>query len=250
MERLGQNISVCMATFNGERFIKEQIESILIQLGSDDELIISDDNSTDATIAIIGKFVDDRIRLITNQGVKSVTYNFENALRNSSGDLIFLSDQDDVWFPKKIETMKHHLSKYDLVMSNCNFIDEKGESMNCSFFDKFHSGPGVLKNFLKNTFLGNCMAFRRSVLDRALPFPFEIHRATQYQIYQDVWLGLLANSLFNVVFIPEKLSGFRRHLNNASPTEMNSKSPQPLSWKFRGRALLASALLKRIFRIG
>ena len=119
-----------------------------------------------------------------------------------------------------------------------------------SFFENFNSGPGLFKNFAKNTFLGNCMAFRRSVLERALPFPEELHQATRYLIYQDVWLGLLANSLFRVAFIPEKLSGFRRHTGNASPTEMGVKSPQSLSRKLRGRTLLAVALLKRILSIG
>lgn len=239
-----------MATYNGEQFIREQIKSILIQLGTDDELIISDDSSTDDTLKIISQFDDSRIQVLTNQSPRSATRNFENALRHATGDVIFLSDQDDVWFPNKMSIMMPYLEKYDLVVSNCNFIDGVGKPMGESFFENFHSGPGFLKNFTKNTFLGNCMAFRRSVLDKALPFPEELHRATRYLIYQDVWLGLLANALFSVAFIPDKLSSFRRHSGNASPTEMGVKSPQPLSRKLRGRALLTVALLKRILSIG
>ena len=239
-----------MATYNGERFIREQIESIIVQLKVNDELIISDDSSTDNTLGIISQFDDSRIRVLTNQSFRSATRNFENALRHATGEVIFLSDQDDIWLPHKMSTMAPHLQNCDLVVSNCDFIDAVGKPMGESFFENFHSGPGLLKNFVKNTFLGNCMAFRRSVLDRALPFPEELHRATRYLIYQDVWLGLLANALFRVKFIPEKLSGFRRHAGNASPTEMSVKSPQPLSRKLRGRALLAIALLKRILSIG
>lgn len=242
-------ISVCMATYNGERFVHEQIESILLQLENDDELIISDDASTDSTMSIINNLTDSRIRVIDNQSSRSATRNFENALCHATGDIIFLADQDDVWFYDKVRLMKLQLITHDLVVSNCNFIDENGQSLGGSFFEYFHSGPGILKNFAKNTFLGNCMAFRRTVLERALPFPHELHKATRYLIYQDVWLGLLANCLFRVVFIPQKLSGFRRHTNNASPTEMGVKSPQSLGRKFHGRILLAVALLKRILNI-
>ena len=243
-------ISVCMATYNGERFIKDQIESIIVQLGINDELIISDDSSTDNTLKIISRFNDSRIKVFNSHTFRSATRNFENALSYATGDVIFLSDQDDVWFPHKMRIMMLYLQKYDLVVSNCDFIDEFGKPMGESFFENFRSGPGLLKNFIKNTFLGNCMAFRRTVLDKALPFPEHLHRATRYLIYQDVWLGLLANALFRVKFIPEKLSGFRRHASNASPTEMGIKSPQPLSRKLCGRSLLAVALLKRILSIG
>ena len=242
-------ISVCMASYNGERFIYKQIKSILDQLGPNDELIISDDASTDNTLLVIGMFRDNRIRVLTNPTLKSATRNFENALSHAVGDIIFLSDQDDVWFPGKVRTMIPYLENYDLVVSNCEFIDENDNLLGGSFFEHFHSGPGVLKNFVKNTFLGNCIAFSRTILDRALPFPIELHKATQYSIYQDVWFGLLANSLSQVLFISEKLSGFRRHTNNASPTEMTVKSPQSLRRKVCGRTLLAIALLKRILNI-
>jgi glycosyltransferase involved in cell wall biosynthesis len=239
-----------MATYNGERFVREQIESILPQLGPNDELIISDDASTDNTLSIIRKLPDRRICILVNETpLRSATRNFENALRHAAGDVIFLSDQDDVWFPQKVKTMLPYLQTNDMVVSNCDFIDEKGQPLGGSFFEYFHSGPGTIKNFMKNTMLGNCMAFRRSFLDRAMPFPEELHRATRYLVYQDVWFSLLANALFKVAFIPEKLSGFRRHTSNASPTEMAVKSPQPLSRKMRGRMLLATALFKRILNI-
>lgn len=239
-------VSVCMATYNGDKFIEEQVASILTQINRDDELIISDDSSSDRTVEIIKLFKDSRIRLVVNPFPRSATRNFENSLRHASGDIIFLADQDDVWYPDKVSVMTHYLQKYDLVVSDCNFIDSESRIIGESFFAAYASNKGVIKNFYKNSFLGNCMAFNRCVLERVLPFPEEIHQATQFKIYQDVWIGLLANILFKVKFIPQILSGFRRHSQNASPTELHTPSPQSLGSKFKGRLLLAVGLSKRV----
>lgn len=94
-------ISVCMATYNGEEYIKEQLESILCQLGEMDEIIISDDGSTDNTLNIIESYNDSRIKIHINTGKHGFVYNFENALQKAKGEYIFLSDQDDIWLPEK-----------------------------------------------------------------------------------------------------------------------------------------------------
>ena len=96
-------ISVCIATYNGERYIREQLDSILSQLSLDDEVIISDDGSKDSTIEIISSYLDSRIKVFKNNGKHGYVGNFENALNHSSGDFIFLSDQDDIWELQKIE---------------------------------------------------------------------------------------------------------------------------------------------------
>ena len=88
-------ISVCIATYNGEKFIKQQIDSILVQLFDGDELLISDDNSTDRTVEIIKQIADSRIKLFFNKE-KGYTSNFENVLKQVSGDIVFLSDQDEI----------------------------------------------------------------------------------------------------------------------------------------------------------
>lgn len=98
-------ISVCIATYNGGKYIKEQLDSILFQLGKDDEVIISDDSSTDDTLSILESYHDERIVILTNQKFHSPVYNFENALKSAKGDFIFLSDQDDIWEPTKVEVM-------------------------------------------------------------------------------------------------------------------------------------------------
>ena len=88
-------ISVCIATYNGEHYINQQLKSILSQLSYNDEIIISDDSSNDKTINIIESFNDKRIKLLKYQKYFNPIYNFENTLKNVSGDYIFLSDQDD-----------------------------------------------------------------------------------------------------------------------------------------------------------
>ena len=94
-------ISVCMATYNGAQFIKEQIDSILCQLSTEDELIISDDGSTDETLSIINSYKDNRIKVFQHKAAEGsafikATRNFENAMSHAVGDYIFLSDQDDM----------------------------------------------------------------------------------------------------------------------------------------------------------
>jgi len=108
-------ISVCMASYNGEKYIRQQIDSILPQLGESDELIISDDSSTDDTISVVKSINDNRIKLIKDQKFKSPVSNFENAIKNATGDFIFLCDQDDIWQPNKVESVLPFLKQYDLV---------------------------------------------------------------------------------------------------------------------------------------
>ena len=96
-------ISVCIATYNGEKYIKQQLLSILKQIKVNDEIIISDDHSTDKTFNIIKSFNDTRIKFFLNNKGKGYTRNFENALEKAHGDIIFLSDQDDIWIDNKVE---------------------------------------------------------------------------------------------------------------------------------------------------
>lgn len=245
-----KRISVCLASYNGARFIEKQLSSILMQLGVNDEVIVSDDSSTDDTVAIVKKINDQRIFLIENQKYKSAVLNFENALKKAQGEYIFLSDQDDVWKPNKVQRMLEVLKEVDLVVSDCDFIDDNGNIIGNSCFEMYHSGPGVLKNFVKNSYLGNCMAFNRKVLIRVLPFPFQLQKASRLLLFHDVWIGLIANLCYKVMFIPDKLSSFRRHTGNASPTEMSAKSPNSLSIKLTSRWLLLGALINRLTNQG
>lgn len=210
-------ISVCIATHNGGRFLKEQLTSILCQIGENDEVIISDDGSTDDTLKIINGFNDKRIIVVNQKSPKGLpaheyaTLNFENALKASHGDYIFLSDQDDVWVHNKVAVMMKYLEKFSYVVSDCYVTDA---NLNIISNSRFTPESGITKNkylaFLKSTpYQGSCAAFRREVLNKALPFPNGIQS-------HDRWIGFVADFYFSVKIIPNCLIYYRRHEGVAS----------------------------------
>ncbi len=208
-------ISVCMATYNGEKYLKEQIDSILCQLNSNDELIISDDGSTDGTIEIIEGYNDGRIKLYKNSFHNFVA-NFEFALKQVQGDYVFLCDQDDIWLENKIATMSGYLDEYDLVMSDCRLIAEDKSVLFDSYFQLRKSHKGLMRNLIINSYMGCCMAFRRQLLSYVLPFPHQI-------CSHDMWIGLVAELKGNIFLLPQQLILHRRHGRNASATGEKSR---------------------------
>ena len=201
-------ISVCMATYNGERYIKEQVISILNQLGPDDELIVSDDGSKDNTLQVLEGFNDPRIKLFDGPH-RGLTYNFENAIKNAVGDYIFLTDQDDVWEPDKVERMVEALHHVDLVVSDAWICDENAVSTGKSLYDICKPHKGFWPTLYHTTYIGCCTAFRRTILKRLLPFPPHI-------VMHDYWIGQIADLYYKTTFIPDKLLRYRRHGNNTS----------------------------------
>lgn len=197
-------ISVCVATYNGERFVEAQLRSILSQLGPEDEVIVSDDESTDKTLQVVESLKDKRIRVL-HSTAHYFKWNFHNALQAAKGDIIFLSDQDDVWLPGKVEKCLKALEEVDMVVHDSRVVDNEMQEIYPSFFRFYGSGPGLLKNALNNTYFGSCMAFRRRVLDAALPFP------ESNEIGHDIWLGLVAEMTGSVRFLDEPLLLYRRH---------------------------------------
>ena len=198
-----------MATFNGSAHIFEQLDSILKQIGISDEVIISDDSSTDSTIHIIKSFKDHRIKLFENQLYKNPIFNFENALSHAKGEMIFLSDQDDIWHENKVVSMLKALENADMVVCDCSFINDENIIILDSYFELVKSRPGLLRNLTKNSYFGCCMAFKSKVLKKALPFPKDIPM-------HDIWLGFISDLFYTPVFLPERLTYYRKHNNNAS----------------------------------
>ena len=220
-------ISVCVATYNGEKFIREQIESILCQLSSDDEIIVSDDGSTDGTIVIINCIGDKRIRIIEGPRKHSPTFNFENALKEAKGDYIFLADQDDVWKTNKVEVCMKWLQKYDCVVSDAEVTDSNLNPLYPSLYAIMQVRQGHIYNTVwKNGYTGCCMAFRRNILEASLPFPNDIPM-------HDIWIGNVAAYKYNVKFIPDKLILFRRHKETISCNGKGSKYSIWQQMKFR-----------------
>ena len=225
-----------MATCNGEKYICAQLESILRQLSENDEVVISDDSSTDNTIDIIKNCKDKRIQLYEHNHFNSPIFNFENALKKASGDIILLSDQDDIWLDNKVEVMTKLLLSYDLVVSDCILIDEDGTVLNDSFFELRGSKSGVIHNLIKNSYIGCCMAFNRKILEKALPFPDTIPM-------HDMWIGMVGQLFGKTYFCKEKLVKYRRHGENESPE--TGKSKFGILRKLSFRSILICQLLKR-----
>lgn len=231
-------ISVCIATYNGEKYFRQQLESILSQLSADDEVIISDDGSKDGTLALIESFHDPRVRVYKNEGKHGFVGNFNNAFQHVNGDYIFLSDQDDVWMPNKVDTvMKYLLNGVDLVTHNAQFIDRDGKDLGSDYFSHLHNKTDFWANFWKTRFLGCCMCFSRKVLDKCLPMPPEVKG-------HDFWIGMMALKHFNVKFIDDKLLCYRRHGGNVSSSGEKSNE----SWWYRIVEKRGYLLWKIMFR--
>ena len=224
--------TVCVATYNGERYIEQQLRSILAQIAPDDEVIVSDDESTDKTLNIVDSIGDKRIR-VRHSHAHYFRDNFVEAMREAKGEIIFLSDQDDVWLPGKYVRCVEELNAVDLVCTNSRMTDEALHVVEPYFFSIYHSGPGVIKNAMNNTYYGSCMAFRRSLLDDALPMP-ETH-----EIGHDIWLGLVAEMTGKVRFIRTPYLLYRRHgETRTATTGLLTRSKRPLWRKLWSRVVV------------
>lgn len=230
-------ISVCMACYNGHKYIRQQIDSILCQLSEEDELIISDDGSKDNTCAIIQNYNDSRIKLVHNQTNHGFIGNFENALREAKGDYIFLSDQDDYWKAGKIKTVIPQLQNYQLVIHDAELVDGEGKSLNKRYYECMHSKKGFFANLWKTRWLGCCMAFRKELLDYCLPFPKGI-------VGHDHWISTIGMFKFKYSYMPDVLMCYRRHGDNISPS--GEKSNTSWAYKIKKRIGVMILLMIRI----
>jgi len=237
------SVSVAMTTFNGDKYVSQQIESIITQLGKDDELIIADDGSTDDTVEIISEyaFSDKRIQVMLNNGL-GLAANFEKAIKACGNDLIFLSDQDDVWMPDKVETIKNYFildKRLTLIMSDGKVVDKNLSIINDSYIEMRGCSTGVIRNIIKNSYLGCAMAYRKSLNKIVLPIPPYI------PMNHDCWIGILAKVFGNVKIINEKLILYRRHDDNVTPLNSTSSMVTKLLWRLQ----LSCFLLIRIIKI-
>lgn len=207
-------ISVAVTTYNGENYIKAQMDSILANLAACDEVVVSDDGSTDATLAILKEYEDRQIsvRVIRGPG-EGILKNIGEVLQACRGRYIFLADQDDIWMKHKVETVMEQLGRDGcrLVCHDARVMDGSLQKVLMpSFFAYRGSRPGFLPNLVKNRYMGCCMAFERELLAYVLPIPQEIEM-------HDQWIGMI-NDLRGgkSLFIPDRLLIYRRHDKNVS----------------------------------
>lgn len=205
-------VSVAMAAYNGEQYIKEQIHSIVEQLGSNDELVISYDVSTDNTLAIIEELSRQypQIKVVHDKGA-GVFSNFENAIMNCQGDYVFISDQDDIWEGTKIShvTQLFESNDVDMIIHNGVHIDKDSNIISNDFFSEYGIRKGVVRNFLKPRYSGCCTAFNQKMREMILPIPREVGA-------YDHWIGMVGEIYGRVLFDPEILIRHRIHDDNVT----------------------------------
>jgi glycosyltransferase involved in cell wall biosynthesis len=203
-------IDVCIASYRGALFIEEQIDSILTQLQPGDRLIIADDGSTDGTLDIIRRY-GNQVMLVSGERVGGVVPNFERVLSASDADATVLADQDDVWLSGRLDYVRTALLTADLVILNGEIVDQELISLNRTIFSAIGVRHGFLANLKQNAFVGCCMAFRRGVRERVLPFPPGIP-------WHDWYIGLVAELTGTVARVDAVTMLYRRHGANFSPT--------------------------------
>lgn len=259
-------ISVALCTHNGERFIGEQIASILAQTRPVDEIVLSDDASTDDTVGIVEQAIADHraehgsapeLVILRNDLPLRVTKNFEQALLTATGDLVALSDQDDVWHPSKIERLAEILAEHPsiaLVFSNAHQIDAAGVYLGHDLFEALGMSGSersrvelgqVYTQFLRrNLATGATTVLRRSLVDLAVPFPEAwLH---------DEWLAIVAAMHDGAMLHDECLTDYRQHdSNQVGMNKMNlgrklSMFVQPRTDRNRRLFLRAEALASRV----
>lgn len=264
-------ISVALCTFNGERFIREQIQSILAQTRLPDELIVSDDASGDNTVALVEEMVaafnasavprSISLRVLRNKASLGVTRNFEQAIVATTGDLIVLCDQDDKWMPTRVAVaLAQFESRPELLLlfGNARLVDASGGLFRGSLFgalgvtirerNEIRSGDALVALLGRNLVTGATTMFRRELLASALPFPVEwVH---------DEWLAVVAAATGVIDFVDDELIDYRQHGSNEIGAQKLSlaarlrKLREPREERNRRLVARASVLEDRLVTFG
>jgi glycosyltransferase involved in cell wall biosynthesis len=238
-----ETISVCMATYNGSKYLTDQINSIINQLIDGDEFIIIDDCSTDSTLSILKSIEDSRIKVIANKVNLGVNKSFEKAIASSKNEFIFMADQDDIWPENRAKKMLEILKGNDinLVSGNSRFIDSDGNDLDYPIialkeYESRKTSKNLFRIFLgTGAYSGCAMAFKRELLSAILPFP-------NYIESHDLWIAK-ASILQKKSYHLEDIVLYRRiHGRNASIIK------RPLIMKIRSRFIFLMSILDLIFR--
>jgi glycosyltransferase involved in cell wall biosynthesis len=231
-------VSVALASCDGERWIGTQIASILEQLGPGDELVVADASSRDGTLDVVRGFGDERIRILEGIPRGNIPGTFQAALRECRHDLVFFSDQDDLWLPGKVDHCAAALadSPHELLLHDARVVGSQGREIAPSFLEQVGFRPGFWSNLWRPGYLGCALCAKRSLLERALPFPPSVPM-------HDWWLGLLAERGGRVLVLREPWIDHRMHGSNASTAPRNSR--YGLFHRLRMRTSILRSVLAR-----
>lgn len=204
------SVSVCMATFNGEKYIGEQIESIICQLKTQDELVISDDGSSDGTLRIIDSYLKKFSNIKVISGPRAgFALNFENAVKNSKGEIVFFSDQDDIWNSHKISDVCKAFEtdcRITTVLHNMACFNEDISNLSGPIINYHH---GQISNLLYSSYWGCCMAVRQDFIRKIMPFRRNCSG-------HDQLTGLITEKYGRAKFLNDVLVYHRLHSGNTS----------------------------------
>lgn len=212
-------VSVILCTYNGGKYIKKQIDSILNQTYPNIELVIVDDCSTDSTFEILTDYTQQsgNIKLYKNQETLGFNLNFNKAIRLGTGDFIAISDQDDIWLQHKIDHLMSNIGDKGIIFSNSRYINEKDELLDRYLLYNFNTSDyNSYKNILHfNVVTGHTIMFNKRMNNLLLPFP--------EKGYYDWWIGFIGLYHNEIIFLDEILTYYRIHSNSVMQQEKTSK---------------------------
>ncbi|MCU0323414.1 MAG: glycosyltransferase family 2 protein [Chitinophagaceae bacterium] len=230
MQKNNPLVSIAMATYNGAKYIEEQLQSIIQQTYSNLEIVIVDDCSKDNTVETIEHYQEQYpfIRLYINEQNSGVTKTFETAIQECSGEFIAISDQDDIWELNKIEILVNEIGEHDAVYSNSLLVDASGQSLNKSFttimnMKTYYSGAPFL---LSNSVPGHTILMKQEFVQNILPFP--------PKMLFDLWIGFCAAGNNGIKFVDKTLVKYRQHETNTIGTRdsKNKKKKESIQTQF------------------
>jgi glycosyltransferase involved in cell wall biosynthesis len=211
------NVSVCIATYNGEKYLLDQIASILVQLTHDDEVIVVDDFSNDNTVKLLRDFNDPRIRIYLNDRNRKHVFSFARAISLAKNEIVMLSDQDDIWVKGKVNKIKEafeNSKNISLIYHNIIPIDTFGKVLESKF--PLYSGGTrnslkfIIRQLIKPQIYGCACSLSRKKIRNLLPFPKSVYA-------HDHWIAVWAAINGQVLFLHDSLVRYRQHSNNLSP---------------------------------
>lgn len=235
------SVSVCMATYNGERFVRHQLESILAELAAQDEVVIVDDASTDGTLDVVSAIVDERIRIIRAETNRGYVRAFEMAIAAATRDIVFLADQDDEWVPGRRAALVSALADRSIAAGDLVLMPDDTPLRSPLTGAPWRLSPlptgGSLRNELRllagdAPYYGCAMAFRREATALILPFPDFLTES------HDLWIATVGNTARDLAHVRRPV--LRRRLHSA-----NASAPRP---RGVGPALRSRWMLVRAWR--
>jgi glycosyltransferase involved in cell wall biosynthesis len=221
-------ISIVLCTYNGERFIGEQVESLIHQSYKNIEIIISDDASTDNTVAILEKYRDHPvIKLFLQSSNTGSGKNFEFALKQARGGFIAFSDQDDTWLPEKIQKMFDAIGDSYLLYSDSELVNESGESLHkkLSQLRRMYTGDQTTGFVFSNVVWGHAMFINRKLLGDILPIPAGIPH--------DGWMGFRAATITGIKYLDIPLTKYRQHEATVTKTIAVKAEPRSAEKRYK-----------------